>query len=425
MNKDGKPSLGPINYLKIFFRRKELFIFPLFLGLVFGVCAGMVLPKKFAASTILLVEDGKSDNPFFSNLTVASDVQQRLATIKESMLGWNSLVELVKRLGLDKDIKTPQQLEGTILGIRHDITIKMKGKNIIELSYVGKEPEMTQAVVKNVTEIFIERNVNIQSEETGDAISFIEEQLKVYQGKIRSAEIASYKEQLNALLVDTTENHPQVRQLREIIKLKEKELKDDNLEYTENISLNDDIANPIISEIKKALDGIEGGDSAQKPTSVTALQAMAIDPVQNVVARDKEVNAQIYNMLLQRLETAKITQRLQKSKEGTKYTVLDPPRLPLAPVWPNKFLVSMVGLAAGAFIGFALVVFVEFFDKSFIDVEDTKKFLGRPLLGAISKIMTEDTIRKEREKLVWTYGLMVLAGTIIIISTTAVANFLQ
>ena len=135
MDKEGtKSGMGPMNFLKIFFRRKELFIFPMFLGLVLGICAGMVLPKKYASSTILLVEEGKTDNPFFSNLTVASDVQQRLATIKESMLGWNSLVELVRRLGLDKDIKTPKQLEDSILGIRKDIIIRMKGKNIIELS---------------------------------------------------------------------------------------------------------------------------------------------------------------------------------------------------------------------------------------------------------------------------------------------------
>jgi len=426
MNQEAaKNTLGPMNYLKIFFRRKELFIFPLFLGLIAGICAGLVMPKKYVSSTILLVEEGKSDNPFLNNLTVASDVQQRLATIKESMLGWNSLVELLKRLGLGKDIKTPQQLEGSILGIRKDITIRMKGRNITELSYIGTEPEMTQAVVKNITEIFIERNVNIQNREITDAVTFIQEQLKVYQGKIKSAEIAQYKEQLDSLLIDTTENHPQVKQLRDIVKAKQKELKDANLEYTENIALNDDIANPVINEIKKALGSLESSSDAADNQSLDALQALAIDSVHNVLARDRDVNTQIYNTLLQRLETAKITQRLQKSKEGTRYTVLDPPRLPLAPSWPNVYLVTLMGLLMGGLAGVGLVIFFEFFDKSFIDLEDAKRFLDKPLLGGISRIMTEENVRKDREKTVVTYALLILVGVVILIVTIFWINLTQ
>jgi len=79
-------------YLKMFFRRKELVIIPMLLGLSLGVCAGILLPKKFLSSTVILVEEGKTDNPLFSDLAVSSTVQQRMNTIKESMLGWTSLV---------------------------------------------------------------------------------------------------------------------------------------------------------------------------------------------------------------------------------------------------------------------------------------------------------------------------------------------
>ena len=104
-----------------------------------------------------MIEDGKSDNPLFDKLAVSTTVHQRLTTIRESMLGWNSLVTLVKRIGLDKGIKTPQEFEKLILKIREDISIKLRGRNIIDLSYIGKTPENTQAIVKNITEIFIER----------------------------------------------------------------------------------------------------------------------------------------------------------------------------------------------------------------------------------------------------------------------------
>ena len=176
--------ISPMNYLKILFRRKELFIIPLYSGLILGICAGIVLPKKYQSSTIILVEEGKTDNPLFNNLTVSTNVLQRMTAIQESMLGWNSLVKLVRRLNMDKNIKTPQELENLILEIRRNIVIRMRGQNVIDLAYVGNSPEQTQAVVKNITEIFIERNLEIQNEETADAIAFIEGQLRLYEGRI-------------------------------------------------------------------------------------------------------------------------------------------------------------------------------------------------------------------------------------------------
>ena len=143
------------------------------------------------------------------------------------------------------------------------------------------------------------------------------------------------------------------------------------------------------------------------------------------MARDAGVNENIYNTLLQRLETAKITQRLQSSKEGTQYTILDPPRIPLKPFQPNKFLVALIGLFLGAMAGIGLVIGAEFLDKSFIDVEDAKNFLGVPLLGAISKINTTDSIRMEHEKERWLYSATVAIGVIVVVVTVAAANFLK
>lgn len=432
MSQNREQDLSPMNYLKIFFRRKEYFIIPVFVGLILGICASIILPKKFQSSTILLIEDGKSDNPLFEQLAVSTTVTQRLTTIRESMLGWNSLVTLVKRLELDKGIKTPQEFEKLILKIREDIVIKLRGRNIIDLSYIGDTPETTQAIVKNITEIFIERNVDIQNQETADAILFIEEQLKVYRGKIKSAEIVELQDALDELLVDSTEKHPRVKKLRNEIKAKQDELERENLEFSENALLDSGTTKPIIEEIRRALDNVDGGMApvvSGKPGQGTmdkdTYKLLLIDKLDNVLARDVAVNNQIYNTLLQRAETAKITQRLQSSKEGTRYTVLDPPRLPLKPIKPNKTLVTIAGVFAGIMFGAVLVFALEFLDKSFIDVEEANRFFGTPLLGAISRINTETSLRKQRERLSWLYSLVLLGGIIAIVVTTALSTVIS
>ena len=431
MTEINQESFPIMSYLKIFFRRKELLIIPAFLGLIVGICAGYVLPKKYRSSTVILVEEGKSDNPLFNNLAVSTTIRERLATIQESMLGLTSLETLIQRLKLAKDVKTEKDYESLVKKLQADIEIHLKGNNVLNISYVSDDPIRTQAVVKNITDIFIERNKDIQNRETSEAIIFIEEQLKVYKGKIKSAEIARFQDQLDSLLIDSTDKHPLVKQLREQIAKKKEALEKEKLQYTEPEKLKVETTNPLIDTITGALDNLNRDPLKNKKNinenpEETLAKVMLLDKIGNVVAaRDAQVNESIYNSLLQRLETAKITQRLQESKEGTRYTMTEPPRIPLAPFQPNRLLVALAGLFFGGVLGFGLVVATEFMDKSFLDVEDTKEFLGMPLLGAISKINTEETIRQEHERQRWLYSLTFISGLALIVMTVALTKYLH
>jgi len=404
-------------YLRMFFRRKWMLVIPAFIGLILGICFSIMLPKIYKSNTTILVQEGKSDNPLFNNIAIASTMTQRAQEIRETILGWDSLVKLVKRLNLDQNVKTNIEFEKLILKLRKDIIIDLRAANIIDLSYASDDPSKAQAVVKNVTDIFIERNVSIQNKETSDAIKFIEEQLHVYLGKIKSAEIAQLKEKLNTLLIDSTEEHPMVKDLRAQINQKMEELKKENLQYSEDAKLSSSSTNPLIEQIQKTLDSI-GGDKtaadsakAEGPGDDKALYKVAlIDKLDNVMARDFSVNETIYNTLLQRLETAKITQRLQSSQEGTKYTIIDPPRVPLAPIEPNVPLVIVIGLFLGTVVGGGLILMFEFLDRSFLDVQEASEFLGVPLLGVISKINTVESLYEVKEKNKWTLFWMLSTG---------------
>ncbi|MCK5178252.1 MAG: hypothetical protein KAR32_01880, partial [Candidatus Omnitrophica bacterium] len=237
---------------------------------------------------------------------------------------------------------------------------------------------------------------------------------------------AKSQEQLNNLLIDSTERHPLVRELQGQITAKRAELKKENLEYTENIQFEEQQTRPMIDEIKKALDSLEGKTMRQGATNQqTDSKVMVNVNLEKVLARDVGVNEQIYNMLLQRIETAKITQRLQSSKEGTRYEIIDPPRIPLKPFKPNRALVAFVGLFLGAMAGVGLVLSSEFLDKSFIDVEEAKEYLGVALFGAISKINTPESLRREKEKHRWLYGLTFVVGIVIIIATVTLADYFR
>jgi succinoglycan biosynthesis transport protein ExoP len=409
-NQEFIKNRDPMEYLKIFFRRKWFFIAPVFLGLVISVIACSLLPPTYESSTVILVQEEKILNPLIQGLAVSTPVAARMQTLRELVLSWDSLANLIKRLNLAKSITSQTQYEALVSALRKDIFVSMRGPNLIRLSYRGATPETTLAVAKALTDNLIEENMRSQTKETDVAINFIKEQLQVYKRKIKEAQVADMQDNLDRLLMDSTDAHPMVKDLKDKINSAKKELETDTYEVT---AQDKPIANPIYENIKQEIEKLSSSDptasaagsslayalnsnDSDKDPNVAIYKLMLMDKLDSVMARDIGVNENIYNMLLQKLETAKITQRLEASKEGTRYNIIDPPRMPLKPVKPNKIMVIFLGLFLGSFAGSGLVLTREFMDHSIIDIEDAKANLDLPILGAISRLITQDQVDKER-----------------------------
>lgn len=396
---------NPTEYLKVFFRRKWFVIGPTFIGLVLGIVACFLLPRTWQASAIILVEEEKIINPLIQNLAVSTTAVQRMQSIREILLGWTSLVELTKKLNLSKNVQTQLQYEDLIMGLRKNIDVRMRQPNIIQISYFGKEPRETQLVAKTLTDILVEKNMQSQTKETDVAINFIKEQLAIYKRKIKESEVSKLEEDLKKLLVDSTEQHPLVREFRQKVEIAKKELASGDYQVTGNEQpINDAKREALKQELDKLISketAILSGSTAyanepEQDPNQAIYKLLLMDKVDSSRAQDMDVNVNIYNMLLQKLETAKITQRLETSREGTRYNIIDPPRLPLKPAKPNKLKVIVLGIFLGGFAGTGLVFGREFMDHSFLDIEDARGTLELPVLGAISRLTTEEEIAKEK-----------------------------
>jgi len=412
---------NPTAYLKLFFRRKWLFIAPLFAGLTFGIVAFFVLHPDFESHTVILVEEQRTINPLIQDLAVSTSVVQRLNIIREQILGWNNLVDLVKKLNLDKKVQNQLQFEELIKDLRKTINVQMSGTNVIRLSYKSKDPNEALAVTKTLTDIFIEENLKTQTKETDLAIDFLKEQIQVYKRKLKESEVNDLENQLKKLSADATEAHPMVKELRQKLEAAKIELNSGEYRISEEEKpLTDPVRQALQQELKKIT-----GDSAGSPFAPglpvsedanTAIYKLFImDQLDSARARDITVNQRIYDMLLQRLETAKITQRLEASKQGTRYTILDPARLPLQPTKP-KIIWVLVGLFLGAGAGVGLVFAREFLDQSFLDIEDAKDNLDLPILGAISRITTSDEISSEQHRRITWIAFGLISSAVIIIA---------
>lgn len=403
-------QLKPIDYLKVLFRRKWLIIIPVFIGIVGSVIAGNLLPKIYQSSTLILVEEGKVINPLIQGIAVSTSVAQRLSMLREQILGWDRMMQLIKNLQLDKDIKSQSEFEALVKKLRRNIGVNLRNQNLITISYEGKNPVEVQKIVKTTTDIFISENVRQQSKEAENAIDFMNDQVELFQKKLKQAEIASMDDQLKKLMVDSTEKHPMVVELKKKMAAAQKELDQGNYTVDEAAlaepgqdssalkaqitKLKEDLATQTVD----ATDATPGSNRSKLSgvSNDKLYKLLLLDKLDKSEARDQGVTQKIYNELLSRLETAKITQRLEASREGTRYTILDPARLPLKPAKPNKMMVLFIGIFLGAAVGMSFVLLAELFDHSFLGIDEARAVLDLPIFGAVSKIITQEDLEVQK-----------------------------
>ena len=386
MLKDNKKTFRWQDYMHIFFRRKWLFTIPLVVIICGSIIASFFMPKVYEARAIILVEEGKLLNPLLKNLAVATSVSQKMGALREEILGWPHMVQLAEKLGLDKEARTPLEFERFILNIRQNISLQMKGDNIVTISYQSDDPRSTQELVNTLCDILIARNIASQSQEADSAIYFIKQQLADYKKSLEYSEeelrkfkekyelqmplatelnneLARLETELTAVLVDCTEEHPRVKELRRTIESLKKE-------RLEQIKAAARAANADPDEYVRIAESIPMQE--QELTRLT---------------RGRDVNEGVYQMLLQRLETARITQKLEDSENKTRFKIIEPARLPLKPIKPNKLKIAFLGIMLGTAGGFGCAYSAEYMDSSFKGIEDLRAFSGDiPVLGYVSKI---------------------------------------
>jgi polysaccharide chain length determinant protein (PEP-CTERM system associated) len=247
-----------------------------------------------------------------------------------------------------------------------------------------------------------------------------------------------YKEQLADLLTQYTNEHPDVQALRAKIADLEAGRTRGVVENADGVAgdMSDNIKqfNPVYQELKvqeskaKISIGLLQIKLAEKQKTLETLKA-SIDTMPQVEAelsrlnRDYNVTKERYLSLVQRRESARLSQKVGNSNSGVTFRVIEKPRVPIFPSAPNRplFLAAVLGLSLAAGFGWCLLMFLLF--PTFVDVKQLRKMIDLPVLGSISLHMGAEQIRRRHGKLITflvSTGLLLVAfGAVLIYRETA------
>ena len=198
-------------------------------------------------------------------------------------------------------------------------------------------------------------------------------------------------EYTNLLVKGYGTEHPQTKKLTREIEQTKVKLAGEVLRVAEGETLGDPMSR--LADLSKESLGLEidiQTDSTREASLQTVLDSydrqMERLPNKELLllrlTRSQQVNDNIYRLLLERFEEARITEAGQIGN----VRVIDTAKEPRSPIKPRRFQNLLLALIVGLTLGGGLAFFTESLDRSIKNPEEAEALLGIPVIGLIPSI---------------------------------------
>jgi polysaccharide chain length determinant protein (PEP-CTERM system associated) len=366
-----------------------------------------------------------SDNTFTLSFAatdrqLAHDVTQRMA---------DELIRSNTASRMDKTIATDQFLDEQLREAVQALSAQDGKIKIFKTAHLGELPEQSDANLNTLSGLYSQltatENALQQSRDQKKLLEFRQQELKqinlltqnVAERSLNKpvntkepvsateAELAAQKAALASMQRKYTENHPDVRNLTRQIQDLEHKLKENRSIPSADsqlppLSPNDAKVNKTASEseslefdmasIKNQLEKREK-DRSQILQQIKSYQdrinrAPALEQEMAALLREDEMLKQQYFNLQNKKFSSQMAANVESDKKNETYKVIDPPNLPIKPIFPNRIQFILIGIGASLFLGIAAAIGRELLDSTVGSEDEAQTVLNLPILATIFEI---------------------------------------
>jgi polysaccharide biosynthesis transport protein len=498
-------------YLGIVRRRHMQFLIPLFVGWALVWAASWVLPPRYESSTLILVEQPTMPKDYVTP-NVNDDLQARMQSITQQILSRTRLLRIINAMNLYAGGgRKPPTPDDKVEHMRKDIEIELvkNARDTItafNVSYTSRDPRLAQQVTSELTNLFINENLEVRQQESEDTTKFLESQLESarktladQEDKIREfkgqhvgelptqvgsnlqilaglqsqlqteedalntakqqrvyletlvnqyrslqgspkgeggalqglpavdAELDKLRAQLADLSSHYTDRHPDVRKVKEQIAKTEK-IRDQlvvdlkaKASAPQAADPNAGNATPDAADMRdpsSPMVQLQGQlqanrvEIANREHSVADLKTKVVDyqarlnqePVREQqlsdLTRGYDQSKANYDELLKKKNGSAMATSMELLQQGERFSIIDPPSLPLKPNFPNRLKFCGIGLGVGLALGAVVAGAFEMMDDRIYDQKELQKLLPVAVISEIPAIVVEADERNERQR-VW------------------------
>jgi succinoglycan biosynthesis transport protein ExoP len=178
-------------YLNILLRWKKLILGCVLVSLIAGLGLYVKIPKTYRAEALLVYQPGRINPTNKLAPSMAGEVRDVLATLKDQVLSRSSLEEIVKQLDLFQSSPATQSMEDVIERMRSSsIEIKYSRGDTFTVAFKGPEPRMVMLAANALAAKFVEENLRFREEKATETSAYIKDELAIIQKSLEEKEAA-------------------------------------------------------------------------------------------------------------------------------------------------------------------------------------------------------------------------------------------
>lgn len=159
------------------------------LVLIAVVTTGFLWPKKYESSAIIYADDQNIIKPLLAGQaeTTRPDVDQ-LAMVRERITSNQILEQVLLEAKLVDSVDDKYRVQPLVRALQSGISVSEAGRNHTRISFRATDPAQAFLLASTITNVFISNSARIKRQESGEAYTFIDSQVKTYKEQLQSAE---------------------------------------------------------------------------------------------------------------------------------------------------------------------------------------------------------------------------------------------
>ncbi|MBM9537240.1 hypothetical protein [Desulfobulbus alkaliphilus] len=234
---------------------------------------------------------------------------------------------------------------------------------------------------------------------------------------------------LNSLLVRYTEKHPEVRRTQQLIEQLETQMGNEEIAGQQSGAVaGGSAASPLNVEVQRLQLQLRDIDlniqqlraaQARIPEEIAKYEGwIEAAPVREAewagLTRDYNEFRRHYDHLVAQNLQAQSAEYLERSQRGSRFTIVDPARLPAQPFKPNFVKIFFAAAIAGLALSLGTIFMLDLVDTSFKDAGEIEDYLGVPVVSAIAYLEMDTEIRKRRIRFIVSVVFFTACGALLL-----------
>lgn len=219
--------------------------------------------------------------------------------------------------------------------------------------------------------------------------------------------IQALQKQMDQLRLQYTDLHPDIQATKRLIEKLEAQKKVDAATSRTDPS-GTKIQNPVYQQLTIAIAEADatvsslGARVAEYQRRYNELRNASnmipqVEQEYTQLMRDYDVYRQNYDALLKRRESVTMSGEVESKTDTVDFRVIDPPFVPSHPAWPNRPLLLTLVTLGGFGAGVAVAFLLSQLRRTVADRRTLRELTGLPLLGAVSRVETDESRRRRRK----------------------------